>query len=259
MMSLQTGGSNTDEFKEAIKDNTKLIYLESPSTLIFGMQDLSAVSKIAKENDILTVIDNSWATPIFQKPHTLGIDIIIHSMSKYMGGHSDVISGVAAGSFEHIKRIARLRELVGSILGPMEAWLVIRGLRTLPLRMKEHKKRGMKVANWLENHPRVKKVFYPGLQSHPQYELGRKQMTGYSSPLSFIPDADIDECRLFVQRLKYYNVGPSWGGFESMISMPYGATDKKLGIEKGTIRIHVGLECINELIDDLDSSLNKMK
>ena len=241
-------GDNIEQFREACRPNTKVFYLESPSSMLFLLQDLRAVGALAREKGIITMIDNSWATPLYQKPITLGIDISIHTVSKYIGGHSDIIAGVAAGSDELMKKVAGVRGLYGGILGPMEAWLATRGLRSMELRIREHGKSAMVIARRLEQHPKVKRVRFPGLESDPQHELAKSQMTGFTSPMSFELDCDGDAALEFVKRLKCFNLGPSWGGFESMTSKPFppGAH----------VRIHVGLEDVETLWHDLKSSLD---
>ena len=172
-------GSDLEEIKAAIRPETTLIYLESPSSLVLYMQDIEEIAKIAKEHGIGTAIDNTYATPLHQNPYTYGIDLVCHTASKYMGGHSDIVAGVVAGSKEMIAQIAHEeRELLGSCMDPHQAWLLIRGLRTMPVRVKAHGESGLKVAKWLEQHPCVKEVFYPGLDSHPQKELVDKYLKG---------------------------------------------------------------------------------
>jgi cystathionine beta-lyase len=235
-------GGNIGDFEAAIRPNTKAIYLESPSSMFFTLQDLRAVTELARKHDIMTIIDNTWCTPIYQKPLELGVDLVVHSVSKYIAGHSDVIAGVIAGSAKLIEKInTNERELLGGIPGPFDAWLIMRGLRTLPVRMKQHQESGMKVASFLEKHPRIEKVNYPGLPSHPQYELGRRQMKGYSGLLSFSLDSSDEGIRKFMNSLKIFKIGVSWGGFESLVAK---------GSER-FVRIAVGLEKSDDLMEDL--------
>lgn len=257
-------GDDIDEIERVIRKNTKLIYLESPSSLLFTMQDLKKVAELAKSYDVRTIIDNSYSTPLFQNPLKYGIDMVIHTASKYLGGHSDIVAGVIVGKKETLDKIVHAeRALFGGNMDPHQAWLLIRGLRTLPVRVMQHQENAMKVANFLENHPKIKYVLYPGLKSHPQYELGKKQMRGYTGLMSFVPKGNTEDIIKFVDNLKYFQNGCSWGGFESLVA--------KVGVEKseeelekscipkGLIRIHVGLENVNTLIDDLDRSLNIIK
>ena len=252
-------GASIREIEEAIQENTDLIYLESPSTYTFVIQDLPAITKLAKEKKIATVIDNTWATPINQNPLEFGIDMVVHSASKYLGGHSDLVAGVIAGRKEDLENLSYgERELFGGILGPQEASLLTRGLRTLPLRMKQHQENAMAVAEFLEGHPKVKRVIYPGLPSFSQYDLGKTLMKGYSSLMSVIIDAQGDRIVAFAKELEYFQCGPSWGGYESLVS-PVGAySDEGSLIPRGLVRLFVGLENQQTLIEDLKQALEKL-
>ncbi|MDR2617610.1 MAG: aminotransferase class I/II-fold pyridoxal phosphate-dependent enzyme [Treponema sp.] len=243
-------GDDVSQFEKAIRKNTTLIYLESPSTMVFKLQDIRKVAALAKERGIVTAIDNSWATPVYQKPITMGVDLSIHTVSKYIGGHSDIIAGVVAGNAPLMDKVHQVREFYGGILGPMEAWLAIRGLRTLKVRLKAHAETAMYIASNLEAHPAVSRVHYPGLKSHPQHELAKSQMEGFTSPLSFELNcmSNPAQTRLFVRRLKWFGMGPSWGGFESLVSVP--------GKDSTMVRIHTGLEDKETLWNDLKSSLD---
>lgn len=259
-------GTDAEEFRTNIRPNTKLIYLESPATAVFSLQDIRAVAEIARENNIRTIIDNTWATPIFQKPIEMGIDLEVHSCSKYIGGHSDVIAGVVIGKAKDIDEIfLNEHALLGAKLAPFEAWLIMRSLRTLPIRMLRHQENSLRVAEYLENHPKIKSVFYPGLKSFPQYELAKKQMTGSTGLMSFILDCEeLDKIKAFVNNLKLFKIGVSWGGHESLVFAPAIGYLKELppeqfkamGISLGTIRISVGLENKEDLVRDLDESLS---
>jgi cystathionine gamma-lyase len=218
--------------------------------MFFLLQDLEAVAALAKKRGIITIIDNSWATPLYQKPITLGIDLSVHTVSKYIGGHSDIIAGIVSGNNAIMEKVAEIRSLYGGILGPMEGWLATRGLRSMALRIKAHGETALDIASRLEAHPAVRTVNYPGLKSHPQYELAKKQMSGFTSPLSFELDCTNAEARAFVKRLTWFNVGPSWGGHESMVSVPGG--------ESTLVRIHTGLEDRETLWGDLKGSLDKI-
>ncbi len=252
-------GTSLEEFEQAIRPNTRLIYLESPLSMIFTLQDLRALSKLAKERGINTMIDNSWCSPIFQKPIDFGIDLVCHTISKYLGGHSDIIGGVVCGSHEAISSIKRReRELLGGIMGPMEASLLVRSLRTLPVRMKQHNETGLKVARWLENHPKVRRVSHPGLESHPQHELALTQMTGYAGVFGADLDATPEQTRAFVNALKVFQIGVSWGGFESLcLASSTNASDEDLeyfGTTRSWIRVVTGLEDADDLIADMDQA-----
>ncbi|MCL4517422.1 MAG: PLP-dependent aspartate aminotransferase family protein [Firmicutes bacterium] len=260
-------GTDPAEFEKAVKPNTRLFYVESPSSLVFEMQDLRAVSAIAKEHGIVTMIDNSWATPIFQKPLDLGIDLVVHSATKYLAGHSDVVAGVCVGGKELVSKIAANEHvLLGGITGPFEAWLLLRGLRTLDVRLERHQKNALKVAAYLEAHPKIKRVYYPGLKSHPQYELGRRQMSGSSGLMSMMIDCDLPGVRRFVDSLRVFRRGVSWGGFESLAYAPIISMAREqpeevwraAGVEPGLIRISVGLEDVEDIIADLDAALARV-
>lgn len=253
-------GVDPQEFKDAIRPETTLIYLESPSSLTLYMQDIEEVAKIAKEHGIGTVIDNTYATPLHQNPISCGIDLVCHTASKYMGGHSDIIAGAVAGSRERIESICQNeRELYGACMDPHQAWLLIRGLRTMPVRIKAHGESGLKVAEWLEKHPCVKQVFYPGLDSHPQKELVDKYLKGGRNGLmAFVYDGTAAQAAEFVYSLKVFQFGVSWGGFESLCVMPsVGMSEEEaasLDIPTNLIRLHVGLEDVDTLIADLEQA-----
>jgi cystathionine beta-lyase/cystathionine gamma-synthase len=271
-MNIETtfvSGERIVDFEAAIQENTKLIYLESPSTAVFSLQDIEAVAKLAKSKGIKTMIDNTWATPIFQKPLKMGIDLEVHSFSKYLGGHSDLIGGVIIGNQVDVDDIFHHEyELLGAKTAPMEAWLLLRSLRTLSMRIEKHQANGMAVAKFLEKHPKIGSVQYPGLESFPQYELGKKQMKGYTGLMSFKLGTDnIEEIKNFVNGLKIFQIGVSWGGHESLVYAPAISYLKELdekqfrnmGISLGDIRISVGLEHVEDLINDLEVALGHIK
>jgi cystathionine beta-lyase/cystathionine gamma-synthase len=261
-------GNKISEFEEAFQHNTQLIYLESPSTAIFSIQDIEGVCMLARSRGIKTIIDNTWATPVFQKPLKLGVDLEIHSCSKYIGGHSDVIAGLLVGNAKDIDDISVNEfELLGGKIAPFEAWLIMRSLRTLPIRMKAHQEHAMKVAEYLDLHPKIQFVNYPGLKSFPQYELAKKQMSGYSSLMSFkLKTSDLAQIKSFFNSLEIFQIGVSWGGHESLIYAPAISYLKELnpeqfeglGISLGDMRISVGLENPEDLIKDLDQALEKI-
>lgn len=261
-------GNELSEFEEAIQENTKLIYLESPSSAVFSIQDIEGVTKLARSKGIKTVIDNTWATPIFQNPLKLGVDLEIHSCSKYISGHSDIVAGLVIGRAKDIDEISvKEFELLGGKIAPFEAWLIMRSLRTLPIRMKAHQEHAMKVAEYLEHHPKIQHVNYPGLKSFPQYELAKKQMSGYSSLMSFkLNTTDLTKIKAFFNSLEIFKIGVSWGGHESLIYAPAISYLKELsqdqfeamGISLGDMRISVGLENPEDLINDLDQALKNI-
>jgi len=261
-------GEDPQEIEDAINDKTCLIFLESPSSIIFTIQDICSITEIAAGNGITTVIDNTWATPIFQNPILLGVDIVVHSASKYLGGHSDLVGGAVVGRKERLKDIAdNERSLIGACMDPHQAWLLLRGLRTLPVRMKQHLENAYAVADFLENHPMVDRAIYPGLKSHPQHELAKKQMTGCSGLMSFVlKDMSLKSVKDFFDCLGVFRSGPSWGGFESL-ALPlrvkaYTRETARMPVKEGyvdLIRISVGLEDKDTLIEALDKALKSEK
>lgn len=262
-------GESVEEIENAIRDNTTLIYLESPSSAIFSMQNLKAIAELAKKHSVKTIVDNTWATPIFQRPLELGIDLEVHSCSKYLGGHSDIIAGVIIGSAKDIDSIYQNEFLLfGAKMAPFEAWLLMRSLRTLPMRMERHQNNALKVAYFLENHPKIKSVNYPGLKSHPQFELGKEQMKGYSGLMSFVIDSEeLGDIKNFVNSLEHFSIGVSWGGHESLIHAPAISYLKEMtpeqfkstGLSLGVMRVSIGLEHIDDLIEDLSQALTNIK
>lgn len=256
--------SSISDIESSIQPNTRVIYLESPTTMTFQMVDLEEVSQLAKKRDIKTIIDNTWATPLYQKPLTMGIDVVVHSLTKYLGGHSDIVGGAIISNAEVIKKIFYNEYLLlGAAMPPHEAWLLLRGLRTLPIRMKNHQESSMQVAHFLDEHPAVRKVNYPGLESHPNYELGKKQLTGYSGLMSFeLHQSSFEAVAKVIDSLKVFQIGFSFGSFESLVLSPnYGDNLDKLKskeIDSGLIRISVGLESVQSIINDLQQALDQL-
>lgn len=256
----------TEEIEKAIRPNTKLIYLESPSSLVFSLQDLRAVAALAKSKGIITAIDNSLCSPIFQKPIELGIDIVLHTLSKYIGGHADIIGGVLVSSKKITESVSVMeRELLGGIIGPMEGWLCIRGLRTLPTRMKVHSQSTIKIAEYLEAHPLVEKVYYPFIKSFPQYELAKKQMKQGSGLLSFTikDDKDLKKALAFSNALKHFRIGVSWGGFENIAVMPFANNTEEetlyFGGERNLVRLGIGLDSCETILEDIENAFKSCK
>lgn len=257
-------GCALSDFENALTDKTSLIYLESPASMTFELQDISAVANLAKAKGIKTIIDNTWASPLYQQPLNMGIDMEVHSVSKYLGGHSDIVSGVLIGKKEDVDQIiVNEHALLGGKMAPFEAWLVLRSLRTLPLRMKQHQTSAMEVVSFLEAHPKVRVVNFPGLPSHPQYELAKRQMSGYGGLLSFeLKTENVDDVKAFVNSLSLFKLGVSWGGHESLIYSPSISYIKELspekfkamGIKIGLLRLSIGLEDVKDLISDLENS-----
>ena len=253
-------GTDTEEIEGAIRENTDLIYLESPSTYLFLVQDLAKIAEVAKKHHAATVIDNTYCTPIFQKPLTFGIDMVVHSASKYLGGHSDIIGGVVIGRKEDIDQIAQSeRELFGAVMSPFDSWLMLRGIRTLPVRMKQHMANAMEMAAYFQELPVVIEVIYPWWETHPQYELAKKQMTGASGLMSVVFDLPGEQIKRIVRELEFFHRGPSWGGFESLIS-PVGADLEQDNetMKKGLVRLHIGLEGADLLKEDFERAVKNV-
>lgn len=235
-----------------------MVYLESPSTLTFNIQDIGAISAAAHAAGARVLVDNSYATPLFQKPLALGADLVVHSATKYLGGHSDLLAGVVCGSAEVMKPVSAFgHSLLGAVSGPLDAWLLQRGLRTLPLRLKRHQESTAAVAAFLRAQPKVIRVCYPGAPDHPQRALIERQMTGATGLLSFELDADVDGAARFCDTLRLFALGWSWGGYESLV-VPTGPMAAKARGEQrpsGLIRLSIGLEDVGDLIRDLEAGL----
>lgn len=244
----------------AIRPETTLVLLESPTSLVLEVIDIQAITRVTKARGIRTYIDNTYCTPLYQKPLTLGIDIVMHTLSKYLGGHSDVIGGALVCQDEQLGRdLARCREFYGGIIGPMEGWLVLRGLRSLSVRLAQHQQVAMQVAEFLEAHPRVARVHYPGLPSHPQHAIAQAQQAGSCGLLSFEIDGTKEDALRVCDALRVFQIGVSWGGFESLVVMPMYKKTAEQAAQCGTgqqlIRIHCGLEGVDVLIQDLRQAL----
>ncbi len=254
-------GADPRAIEDAVRPDTALIYLESPSTGVFELQDLARVAAFARARGIGTVADNTWATPLYQNPLDFGIDIAVHSASKYLGGHSDIVAGAAAAGEELCRRLGEIRATLGGCMDPHQAFLLTRGLRTLPLRMRAHGESAAAVAQFLEAHPKVARVYWPGLDSFPQRELARRQLRGCGGLLSLVLRGGAEEARRFISALRVFQHGCSWGGFESLV-IPFtvGAEAEaaaRLGFPLQLIRLHVGLEHTDTLLVDLSQALEQ--
>ncbi|WP_442599822.1 trans-sulfuration enzyme family protein [Neobacillus sp. D3-1R] len=243
-------GSSMEAIKDAALPNTKLIYLESPTSLLFELQDIHACVDFAKEIGAKTIIDNSWSTPIFQKPLTMGVDLVVHSLTKYMGGHSDVVAGVVVGNKELITNINKNEHLLlGGILSPQNASLLLRGMRTLAIRMEQHQKSAFEIASFLEKQPFIQKVNFPGLPSNPFHSLALKQMFGFGSLLSFETDLPYEVVKEMVNSLKMFRIGVSWGGYESLVTL-----HRKNDTNIQVVRLYIGLENVEDIKADLKAA-----
>ncbi|RWL96379.1 MAG: hypothetical protein EOR68_18745 [Mesorhizobium sp.] len=255
-------GSDPDAVAAALP-GAKLLYLESPTSMMFELQDLEHLTRLAKEQGIVTTIDNSWATPVFQKPISHGVDLVLHSASKYLSGHSDTVAGVVAGSAAHIKHInEQTYSQLGGKLSPFEGWLLLRGLRTLPLRLPHHMKSGLTIAERLKAHGKVERVNHPAYSNHP----GKKTLAGYAGLFSFEVTEDVD-IPAFVDALKYFRIGVSWGGHESLVVPAKASLEQtpginsmaRFGVSPRTIRFNVGLENVEDLWADIAQAFDKSK
>lgn len=255
-----------DKLKSLINSNTKLIWVETPTNPLMKLADIRAIADIAKANNILFAVDNTFATPYLQRPLDLGADIVMHSATKYLGGHSDVIAGAlivkdkALGEQLHFQQFA-----TGATLGPMDSYLVLRGIKTLHLRMERHCENGEKVAEFLNNHPKIAKVFYPGLKDHPYHEIAKKQMSGFGGMVSFtFESGQKADAISFLEKLKVFTLAESLGGVESLANHPALMThasipeDKRRenGISDDLVRLSVGIEDIEDLLADLEQALS---
>lgn len=256
-----------ENFAKAIKPTTKMVWLETPTNPTLKLTDIAAISAIAKQKNILVVVDNTFMSPYFQRPLELGADIVVHSATKYIGGHSDMVGGVAATADHALaEKIAFLSNSMGSIQGAFDSFLALRSLKTLPLRMKAHAENAMVVAKFLETHPLVDKVVYPGLKSHPQHELGKKQMSGFSGMITFFIKGGLNASKKFLESVQVFALAESLGGVESLVEHPAIMTHAsvpaeqraKLGIDDSLIRLSVGVEDIDDLIGDLKQAFDQV-
>lgn len=258
--------SDLTQIENAIQPNTKALYLESPSNPLLKITDLEKSAEIARKHHLLTIVDNTFATPYFQKPLDLGADIVLHSGTKYLGGHSDVVAGLVTTNNEELAdSIAFYQNAIGGVLGPQDSWLLQRGIKTLGVRMEEHQKNAFRVAEFLANHPKVEKVYYPGLATHPNHTLAQAQMSGFSGMVSFTLKQD-EEAIPFVEALQLFILGESLGGVESLVEIPSVMTHASVpkekreaaGIKDGLIRLSVGIEYGEDLLDDLTQAFEHL-
>lgn len=251
-------GCEPQDFIAALRPETKLVYLESPTSGWFEIIDIAAIAAAARQRDIVTIFDNSWATPYFQTPLDFGVDLVVHSATKYIGGHSDVVAGAVVGRDEELhRRLFREVELCGATLDPFAAWLLIRGLRTLGLRMEYHQKSGLAVAQMLAEHPQVARVHHPALPAHPRHDVARRQLRGYAGLFSFeLREQSREATHRVLNRLRLFNPGVSWGGHESLaIGGTFFSADAEE--RRWLIRLHAGLESTADLIADLRQALEE--
>lgn len=260
--------SNLDEIQSKVKKNTRLIFVETPANPTLVISDITAISEIAKKNNAKFAVDNTFMSPILQQPLKLGADYVIHSLTKFLNGHADVIGGVIVlKNIDEYPSIRKFLNHVGGVIDPFNSFLVHRGLKTLSLRMERHSENAMKVAEYLENHPKVEWVRYPGLKSHPQYEIGIKQMKGFGGMISFELKDGYNAGKILMDNIKLWTLAVSLGGVESLIqhpaSMTHSSMDRSVRVQAkitdGLVRLSVGIEDVEDLISALDDGLNLLK
>jgi cystathionine beta-lyase/cystathionine gamma-synthase len=258
--------SNLSDVTPAIRPNTRMVFIETPTNPIMSITDIRGVSAIAHQSGCRVVVDNTFMTPYFQLPLELGADIVIHSTTKYLNGHSDSVGGVVVlKRQDDAERLQFIQNAAGAILSPFDSWLVMRGIKTLPIRMEAHNSNGMAVANFLANKKEVKKIYYPGLQKHPGHELAKNQMSGFGGMIA-IDLGSLDLAKRFLERVKLCSLGESLGGVETLISHPATMTHasvpaeerQRLGITDGLVRLSVGIEDVEDLIADLDKAFGSL-
>jgi len=248
----------------ALRDDTAMIWIESPTNPLLKLVDIEAIVKLAKKNGALVVVDNTFATPCLQRPLEVGADIVMHSATKFINGHSDMVGGMVVVSDDALaERLGYLQNSIGSIAGPFDSFLALRGVKTLDVRMERSCANAMKIAQWLEQDDRVERVIYPGLESHPQHELANRQMPGFGAIVTFFIKGDLDSARRFLEHCEVFSLAESLGGVESLVDHPAimthasvpAAERAKLGISDTLIRLSVGIEDVDDLVADLDQAL----
>ncbi len=256
--------SDVDAVESAIRRNTKMVYVETPTNPLMGISDIAAISRVCRKKGVLHVVDNTFMSPYFQRPIELGADMVVHSTTKFLNGHSDGLGGVIVCTREDdAEALAFLQKSAGAIMSPFECWLVLRGVKTLAVRMEKHDSNGREVAAFLSNHRKVKTVFYPGLPNHPQYELASQQMSGYGSMITF-ETGSLKNAKRMLAKVRVCSLGESLGGVETLISHPATMTHaalgekgrKAIGLTDGMVRVSVGIEDVDDIINDLDNALD---
>ena len=247
----------------AITAATRMIYVETPTNPMMHLTDLAAVGALARDRGLLLAVDNTFATPVFQRPLELGAQIVLHSTTKYLNGHSDMVGGMVLTTSDDVaERLGFLQNSVGAVPGPFDCWLALRGTKTLHLRMERHDRNGRRIAEWLSEDPRVRRVYYPGLPSHPQHDLARRQMRGFGGMIS-LDVGSLERARQVVERTRIFALAESLGGVESLIGHPASMTHasvpremrERMGLTDGLVRLSVGVEDVDDLIGDIDQAL----
>lgn len=258
--------TNLDDVKSAIRPSTTFIYTESPTNPMMKLTDIAALASIAHEANALLIVDNTFASPYAQKPLALGADIVLHSATKYLGGHSDLVSGIVVAKEPEIAEQLRfIQNAAGAVPGPMECWLCLRSIKTLSVRMKQHAENAMAIAEYCEQHPAISATHYPGLPTHPQYALAKQQMTGFGGMIS-IELGSLEQAKKFTTSVKLFTLAESLGGVESLVchpvSMTHGSIPKeqreKLGITDGLVRLSCGIEDKEDLLADIAQALDAL-
>jgi len=257
---------NRKKIEGAIKPNTKMLWLETPSNPLLNIVDVEMVADIGKKHKLMTVIDNTFATPYFMKPIKYGVDLVVHSTTKYLNGHCDVVGGAVVTTTDELtEKVQFLLNGMGTCASPFDCWLVLRGIETLPVRMKQHEENAIVIADFLKGHPLVKRVFYPGLKSHPGHDIARRQMTGFGGMVTFEISGDSADVNNFLRKIKIFTMAESLGGAASLAEHPATMSHasmpeeyrQKAGITDELIRLSVGLENVEDLIDDLAQALKR--
>ena len=253
--------------KTILKVKPKLIWLETPTNPLLKISDIKKITEIAKKHNVLVAVDNTFMSPYFQNPLNLGADFVIHSMTKYINGHSDVVGGaIMLNNKVHHQKLWYLQNAIGPSQSPFDSWLVLRGLKTLAVRMEAHQKNALKIAKWLEAHPKIERVIYPGLASHPQYKIAKSQMKGFGGMITIFLKSNLAGAKKFLKNVELFALAESLGGVESLIEHPAimthasvpADTRKKLGISDTLVRLSVGIEDCDDLIADLDRALSSI-
>jgi cystathionine gamma-lyase/cystathionine beta-lyase/cystathionine gamma-lyase/homocysteine desulfhydrase len=255
--------SDVKNVDRAIRKNTRMVYVETPTNPLMALSDLEAISRVCRRKKVELVVDNTFMSPYFQQPIALGADMVVHSTTKFLNGHSDGLGGVVVCTKpEQAETLAFVQKAAGAILSPFECWLILRGVKTLAVRMEQHDRNGRFVAEFLARHKKVRKVFYPGLPEHPQYELAQKQMSGFGSMITF-ETGSLSNAKKLLKKVRVCSLAESLGGVETLISHPATMTHaalgekgrREIGITDGMVRISVGIENVEDIIDDLDQAL----
>ena len=258
--------SDLDTLEDSLNEKTRMIWIETPTNPLLKIADLEAISTFAKKNNLISVCDNTFCSPVVQNPREVGFDVVVHSATKYLNGHSDLIGGVVVCSQEKedlANELLYLQNAVGSIMNPFDSFLLLRSLKTLPVRMERHCTSAQTIASYLESHDSIEKVIYPGLTSHPQHEIAKKQMNGFGGMISVVLKGGLSSATSFLERTNIFSLAESLGGVESLIEHPAIMTHasipaeirEEIGISEGLVRLSVGIESIEDLLEDIDNSL----